>query len=270
MHSSQSCKAARAALSLVLFALSVPSLAHAAFSDVGQVNPEITRTDPSIVAWATGVADIQRGYQDYQQPALGYASFGSPTDALGPSGTPCSLGDGGSITLTFGQPIMNGPGADLVVFENGFAFSGGVYAEMGFVEVSSDGTNFARLPALCRRTAATGSFDPVNPADFYNLVGNYVGGTGIDLQDLVTDGDPLVTGGQVDLANIRFVRLVDVVGDITGPGGTNDYLGRPVSDPYPTPFTSSGMDVTGVGVIHPSSPTPTVSKSWGALKALYR
>ncbi|HNX51457.1 MAG TPA: hypothetical protein PKL08_14910, partial [Thermoanaerobaculaceae bacterium] len=234
------CKTARAALSLALLALALPTHARAAFNDVGQVNPEITRTDPSIVAWASGVAGIQRGYEDYQQPALGYASYGSPANVLGPSGTPCSLGDGGSITLTFDAPIVNGPGTDFVVFENGFAYNGGVYAEMGFVEVSSDGTHFARLPALCRRTVATGAFDVINPADYYNLGGNYVGGTGIDLQDLITDGDPLVTGGQVDLSNVTYVRLVDVVGDIVGPGRTFDYLGRPVSDPYPTPYASSG------------------------------
>jgi hypothetical protein len=189
---------------------------------------------------------------------------------LGPSGTPCSLGDGGSITLVFDQAITNGPGSDFVVFENGFAYSGGVFAEMGFVEVSSDGVTFARLPALCRKATATGSFDVVLPADYYNIAGNFVGGTGIDLEDLVTAGDPLVTGGQVDIAHISYVRLVDVVGDIIGPGATLDFLGRPVSDPYPTAFASSGMDLSGVGVINQAMPTPAASKSWGAVKALYR
>lgn len=270
MRTFQPHRAARAALSLALLALAIPSLAHAAFPDVGQVNPEIARSSPVIVAWATGVADIHRGPQDYQQPGLGLASFGNPTDVLGPAGTPCSLGDGGWITLTFGQPITNGPGADVVVFENGFAFDGLVYAECGFVEVSSDGTQFARLPAFCRRTVPTGSFDGINPADYYNLPGNYVGGTAIDLEDLVTAGNPLVAGGQVNLASITHVRLVDVVGDIQGPGGTADYAGRPISDPYPTPFASSGMDVTGVGVIHPSGTTKAAAASWGRLKALYR
>jgi hypothetical protein len=270
MRSLHLCKTARAAFSLALFAVTTPSLALAAFTDVGQVNPEIARTDPSIIAWSTAVTDIHRGYRDYQQPALGFASFGNPTDVLGSSGTACSLGDGGSITLTFAQPISNGPGADFVVFENGFAFNGGVYAEMGFVEVSSDGTHFARLPALCRNTAATGSFDAIHPADYYNVGGNYVGGTGIDLQDLVTDGDPLVLGGQVDINHIFYVRLVDVVGDVVGPGRTFDYFGRPVSDPYPTAFASSGMDVSGVGVIHQSPPTATLGKTWGTLKAQYR
>lgn len=260
--------AARAAL--LLATVAAPTLAHAAFPDVGQVNSEVARSSPTIVGWATGVADIHRGPQDYQQPELGLASFGNPTDVLGPSGTPCSLGDGGSITLTFALPITNAPGPDFVVFENGFALGGGVFAECGFVEVSSDGTNFARLPAFCRRTVPTGAFDAINPADYYNLPGNFVGGTAIDLEDLVAAGDPLVSGGQVNLSSITHVRLVDVVGDIQGPGGTLDYLGRHVSDPYPTAFASSGMDVTGIGVIHQDAPTKTMKASWGRIKSLYR
>ncbi len=270
MRSLLRCKTARAALSLALLALISPSLALAAFLDSGQVNPEIARTDRSIVAWATAVTDVQRGFRDYQQPVLGLASFGTPSDVLGPTGMPCSLGDGGSMTLTFAQPIIDGPGADFVVFENGFASNGGVYAEMGFVEVSSDGTHFARLPALCRNPLATGSFSAIHPADYYNLAGNYLDGTGIDLQDLVTDGDPSVVNGQVDINNITYIRLVDVVGDVVGPGRTFDFLGRVVSDPYPTAFASSGMDVTGIGVIHQSQPTPTQATSWGALKTRYR
>jgi hypothetical protein len=77
-----------------------------------------------------------------------------------------------------------------------------------------------------------------------------------------------VIGGKVNLASITHVRLVDVVGDIMGPGGTVDHLGRPVSDPYPTPFPSSGMDLTGVGVIYESGPTRTATMSWGRLKSL--
>ena len=254
-----------AALSLLLLA----TAAAAQFTDTGQVNNEYDRTDPALVAWASEVVELIRGPQDYQDPSLGDASYGAPTDLLGPAGTPVSLGDGGHVTLGFPVTIVDGPGDDLVVFENGFAWNG-VYMELGFVEVSSDGVNFARLPALCRRTTQPGPWDTSDPADFYNLAGNFVGGTGIDLHDLVLAGDPLVADGTVDLAAIRYVRLVDVVGDIDGPGATFDWLGRPVADPYPTPGETCGMDPTGVAVLHAGAAVADDDVTWSDVKRLFR
>jgi len=250
------------------------SPALAAFTDTGQVNPEIQRGDPGIVAWATGAASFDRGPKDYQFPEQGDVSFGQPTDMLGSAGTAFSLGDGGWITVTFDAPVINGPGADLAVFENGFAFGGGIFMELGFVEVSSDGIHFARLPALARKTQATPSFGGSNPSDFYNLGGNYAGGTGIDLEDLVTAEDPLVVSGVVDLTAITHVRIVDVIGDYTGPGRTYDYLSRVVSDPYPTAYASGGMDLTGIAVLHQAVRTsvamPSQRTSWGTVKHALR
>lgn len=122
--------------------------------------------------------------------------------------------------------------------------------EIGFVEVSTDGVAFSRLPAFCRRTTQPAAFEASDPDDFYNLAGNGLGGTGIDLADLAAAGDPLVASGDVNPLDIRYVRVRDVVGDIAGPGGTVDHLGRPVADPYPTPFPVGGMDVSGVAVLH--------------------
>jgi len=254
-----------AALSVLLLAAG----ATAQFADSGQVNNEYDRADPALVAWADQVVELVRGPQDYQDPSLGDASYGSPADLLGPAGTPVSLGDGGHVTVSFPVAIVDGPGDDLVVFENGFAWNG-VYMELGYVEVSSDGVNFARLPALCRRTTQPGPWDTSDPADFYNLAGNYVGGTGIDLHDLVLAGDPLVADGTVDLQHILYVRLVDVVGDISGPGATFDFLGRPVADPYPTPGESCGMDPTGVAVINAGAIIANEDVSWSEVKSLFR
>ncbi len=250
---------------IITLLLSGPVLAQ--FTDTGQVNNEYDRADPALVAWATHVVEAVRGPQDYQQPELGLASYGAETDVLGPAGTPFSLGDGGWITLGFAEPIQNGPGDDFAVFENGFAWNG-VYMELGFVEVSSNGVDFARLPALCRQTQVIGPWDTSDPALFYNLAGNFVGGTGFDLQDLVTAGDPLVISGTVDLDAINFVRVVDVIGDIAG-NATQDYLGRPVADPYPTASESGGMDITGVAVIN-TSVVADEAVSWGEVKSLFR
>lgn len=157
-----------------------------------------------------------------------------PTNALGgPRGAGlssgsldvCTLGVGGSLTLGFDVVIADGPGADLVLFENGFV-AGGVYSEVAYVEVSTNGVDFARFPSryagpssgLPGFTApwgtygglvgavpvltnvATNTIDPFDPT-----VG---GGDGFDLATLATD--PLVVGGLLDLANVNYVRIVDV------------------------------------------------------------
>ncbi len=265
----QACRTLPVAMALSVSLLAV-SQAHAGFPDTGQQNLEVDRSDGSIIAWASGVAGFDRGPVDYQNPGLGDASFGTDTDPLGSSGTPFSLGDGGWITFTFDAPILNGAGADFVVFENAFEFGGLVFMELGFVEVSSDGALFSRMPALSRKAAPTGPFDGSDPADFYNLAGNFVGGTAFDLEDLITAGDPNVVGGQVDLTAITHIRVVDGVGDIVGPGATTDCLNRPVSDAYPTAFASGGFDATGVGVIHSVPSTSTESVSWGDVKSIFR
>ncbi|PID81011.1 cell surface protein [bacterium DOLZORAL124_64_63] len=254
---------------LLIIALLLPVTAFGQFADNGQVNNEYDRADPALSFWASEVVDSERGYQDYQQPELGYASVGTETDMLGPDGSYFCLGDHGHITVTFEQTIMNGPGDDLVVFENGFAYNGGVFMELGFVEVSSNGVDFSRLPALCRRDTQPGGFDVSDPALFYNLAGNFLGGTGFDLEDLIIAGDANVQSGLVDLNAISHVRVVDVVGDISGPGATFDFLGRPVADPYPTPFASSGMDITGVAGIH-GGVVATQVRTLDSIKSLYR
>jgi len=70
-------------------------------------------------------------------------------------------------------------------------------------------------------------------------------GTGFDLADLA--GDPLVAQGKLDLAHVYYVRLVDVIGN----GSTFDSSGRPIYDPYPTPYASGGHDVDAVGAPEP-------------------
>jgi len=258
---------ALAGLALCAIAMAA-SPAAAQLPDTGQVNAAYDRGDPQLVVWAAEVVDLDRGPIDYQDPGAPPASFGEPGDMLGPDGSPVSLGDHGSLTIRFGEPVANGPGDDLVVFENGFAVGDLVFAELAFVEVSSDGVVFARMPAFCRRTEPTGTWDVVDPADYYNLAGNHAGGTGLDLEDLVLAGHPDVVSGAVDLDAILYVRLVDVIGDVA-PTGTVDHLGRPVSDPYPTATESCGFDATGVAAIHRQSVT-VQAHTLSAVKRLFR
>jgi hypothetical protein len=194
------------------------------------------------------------------------------------------LGNGGSITLGFDDSdpsshryIVDGPGPDFLVAENPFDQAGNPhrsFAELMFVEVSSDGTNFQRFQnfsATPGPIAATGVLDPDNLAGFagvnpvYADVGDATTpGNGIDPFDVaVAGGDvfdlhslsnlPLVQSDVVDLQHIRYLRLIDVIGN----GSTLDSFGRPIYDP--TGAIIGGADVDAVTVINGAhAPEPSV------------
>ena len=207
----------------------------------------------AFVAWATGVV-VEHGPMNITNPSAGVTGSGFPDEnALGfPGGTMdvVCLGDGGMATLTFDSPIYNGPGPDFAVFENAIenaAQPGAYFLELGFVEVSSDGENFFRFPAISNIPTDTqvGSFDCVDPSLIHNLAGKYVAmyGTPFDLDEVADD--PLL-----DKNRITHVRVVDVVGNIDPEYATYDSEGHIVNDPWPTPFNSSGFDLDAVGVIY--------------------
>ena len=198
----------------------------------------------AFVGWATACV-VQRGPQDISAPGLGLASVGVQANVVGmPNGNVLSLGDGGSATLTFAQPISNGPGWDFAVFENGF---NDTYLELAFVEVSSNGIDYVRFPATSntQTEAQIDGFGAVDATLIDNFAGKYRAqfGTPFDLEELA--GDPTI-----DVSAVTHVRLIDVVGCIQAVYATYDHLGRVVNDPWSTPFASSGFDLDGVGVIH--------------------
>lgn len=202
--------------------------------------------------WADEVVAIARGPLDVALPALGLASFGDPALVLGPSVSNSfdvvSLGDGGVVTVAFAEGIGNGPGPDVAVFENGFFTIGGLFAELAFVEVSSNGVDFARFASASLQSDPVSSFDPIDPSDYDGLAGRHpIGlGTGFDLASLAAH--PLVAQGRLDLTNVALVRIIDVVGD----GSTADALARPIYDTYPTAFAAGGFDLEAIGVVHPA------------------
>jgi hypothetical protein len=222
-----------------------------------------------MVAWATSVAEWERGPLDIAHPNDGDASFGEPGFALGPAASNdefdvFSLGDGGHITLSFAGRIGNGPGDDFAVFENGFFAPGGFFGEFAFVEVSSNGVDFARFPSTCLQATPVAGGGVIDPTDYHNLGGKHPlnQGTGFDLADLAQH--PLVTGGQLDLARVAYVRLVDVIGD----SSTLDSGNRPVYDPYPTAFASGGFDADAVGVLHLPEPDRVALLAAGTLAVI--
>ena len=209
----------------------------------------ISASSSLLVGWATQCT-IYRGFMDIANPALGYASSGDSSMAIGPADHGVvSLGDSGVAVLTFLHPIYNGEGPDFAVFENGFINASNdsqAFLELAFVEVSSDGLNYFRFPAasLTSDNVQIGNPDYLCANNLNNLAGKYVAmyGTPFDLEELA--GTP-----GLDVNNVTHVRLIDVVGSISG-HSSRDSVGRIINDPYPTAFPSCGFDLDAVGLLN--------------------
>ncbi len=211
---------------------------------------------PAVQEWADQVDSLTRGPVDIQNPTGALATFGTASQALGQSnalqssGNVVSLGDGGSIVLSFAQPIGNGPGPDLSVFENGFASgSGGLgFLELGFVSVSSDGTDFFTFPSvsLTQTTTQVGGFGTLDPTNIYDLAGKTFAGVGTDFDLSELAGvSPLL-----NVNDVQYVKVTDVIGDINPLYASHDSLGNIINDPYSTPFPSGGFDLDAVAVLN--------------------
>lgn len=214
------------------------------------ISDGITYNDPAILGWATGCSGWRPSY----------ATFGEWSDAVGAApgvtNDVISLGDGGYAILSFDIQISDGPGPDLAVFENAFVVGSDVFAELGFVEVSSDGINFVRFGSHSLTAGEVGAFGVIDPTNVNNLAGKHVNnggtwlGTPFDLADLADEA--AVQSGLVDLSDITHVKIIDVVGD----GSTFDSYGNPIYDPYPTDFASGGLDLDAVAILN-TTPEPT-------------
>jgi len=231
-------------LILLQFKLAAQSFAPAA----GLPGSTAIHKDSSVfVMWADRV-EVIRGFRDVSEEFQGYASFGVPENALGiaegDGTTIVSLGDSGIATLTFPGVIINGPGPDFAIFENGFTDN---YMELGHVEVSSNGVNFYRFPSVSETPidVQITNFTFSDCRYVHNLAGKYRQGFGtpFDLEDLTH----IVN---LDINHITHVRIIDVVGSINPLYATYDGLGNIINDPFSTPWESSGFDLDAVGVIH--------------------
>lgn len=210
--------------------------------------------DPAIIGWATGCT-VERGFQNMLNRDL-RVTYGNDEDAVGAATTSTtehvvSLGDGGSAVLTFEKPIQNKPGYDFAVFENSFSDT---FLELAFVEVSSDGENFVRFPAVSNTQVDTQATDrtPIDATKLHNLAGKYrVGyGTPFDLEELADNK-------LVDINNITHVRIIDVIGAIDTKYATFDSRGHIVNDPFPTDSYSAGFDLSGICVLDGWTPGQT-------------
>lgn len=163
--------------------------------------------------------------------AAGFGQEGFPRVVLGPpqgegdsagSLDVLTLGRQGVIVLEFTDlAVVDGPGVDLLVFENPF----GRYTETGVVAVSDDGVTWHEFP--CEATNRAAGFPGcagVRPV--YSRPDNGISAT-----------DPAVSGGDgfdlgaLGVSRARFVRIRD-----SGANAYNDVTG--------------GFDLDAVSVVH--------------------
>ncbi len=152
--------------------------------------PEGTTDD----RWADCVEGFDPGAEaDFGHDALPAIVLGPPVvNEAGGSLDVVSLGCGGSITLAFDPPgIIDGPGADLVVYENAFPTGETTFAEPARVLVSSDGEDWRPFDCALSADAAW------PPHGCAGVTPSSDGGDRFDLAD-------------VSLDHARYVRLVDV------------------------------------------------------------
>jgi hypothetical protein len=205
------------------------------------------------IAFVNWVSDckVNRGFQDVSNISLGRASVGDSSLALGlaQSNGVVSLGDGGFAICQFPYPIKDELGNDFAVFENSFD---GLFLELAFVEVSSDGLHFFRFPShsLTDTAVQVGPFNYLDATKLNNLAGKYINGYGtpFDLSDLPNNV-------LLNKNNITHVKIIDCVGSLNKEFASIDSYGNKINDPWPTPFFNSGFDLDAIGVIHQNSIT---------------
>ena len=233
-------------LSTLLFCVTAITAVAQFAPPAGQMGSTALHKDSSIfVAWASS-GTVQRGLKDISNPSLGTVNYGSGTaitgkaDAVGVA----SLGDGGSAIARFLTPIVNGPGWDFAVFENAFVDT---FLELAYVEVSSDGVNFYRFPAVSNTqdSIQVGSFGGLDATKINNLAGKYTvnHGTPFDLEELKD-----ITG--LDVNNVTHVKVIDIVGCIMDSFARYDKNNHKINDPWRTDFTTGGFDLDAIGVIN--------------------
>ncbi|MGB1294040.1 MAG: T9SS C-terminal target domain-containing protein [Flavobacteriales bacterium] len=207
----------------------------------------VFKSDARVDYWLADSVKIERGLIDASDPSLGQVTYGDDHFALGQSDPQVvSLGDGGQATYVLSNPISDIEGFDFAVFENAFDNH---FLELAFVEVSTDGETFVRFvnQSNTDTDTQTGGFAATDTRNVNNLAGKYRAqyGTPFDLNELE---DSL----SIDINNINYIRIIDVVGSIDPAYGTKDSYGNFINDPWPTPFNSSGFDLDAVAVLKPS------------------
>lgn len=167
--------------------------------------------------------------------------YGPPVGAGAAAGSldVVSLGNKGEIILGFGaNGIVDGPGADFIVFENAFYVGGDptkvIAADLAEVSVSDDGSTWTAFPCAPGPSPPYGECAGWRPV--YAAPGNGI--SPVDPQH--AGGDPYDLE-ELGLASARFVRIRD--------------LGLTVcpTDPASKP-TNNGFDLDAIAIVNAKVP----------------
>lgn len=192
----------------------------------------VSNGDESILRWADRVELYVAG-ETASDPFRDPAAALGPAEGISNDGI-VTLGQGGELEVSFSTAFENGEGAEFAIYENAFCDT---FLELAFVEVSSDGLHFVRFPSQSL-SVPLDVVSGISATNVDGLAGKYVVGFGtpFDLQDLPES--PLL-----DLENVRFVRLVDVVSGIAV-----DSLERIIFDSF-FPGNNLGFECDGVAAL---------------------
>jgi hypothetical protein len=141
---------------------------------------------PGSGCYATGVVSFNQGLtalgtavnaeRSISTNALG-APNGQNPSVYAPVQNFVSLGLGGSIVIEFADPIANGPGADIIIWES----SASVNNERGSIEVSQDGLGYVPVATI----------NQGGQVDFADVFSDYI------RYVRITDVTPVSGGGQI-------------------------------------------------------------------------
>lgn len=188
--------------------------------------------------WADGLAAyIPGAFAGYGVDRLPGVVLGRPRGrgALRGGVHTLSLGNGGSVTLSFRDNVLfDGPGDDLIVFENAFFVGdegGAIFEELAWVEVSTDGRDWVRFGYDPVTREGLAGREPVysSPRNDIDPLSPEAGGDRFDL-------------AQTGLSFVRFVRIIDVDGAIFDPG---DVV---------APGSKGGFDLDAIAAINSTPP----------------
>jgi hypothetical protein len=213
-------------------------------------NPSPTNTIPIIVLPDGGTKEIDpdAGVNEVVPPyatkvvsfspgkCAGFGASKMPKIVLGPpvggghdqgSTDVVALGTGGEIVLSFEPNVLvDGPGVDLLVFENAFYAAGAdePFAEPGEVSVSEDGETWHTFPCTATQSpwGACAGWHWVSKEDSLSLDPAKVGGDPFDLAD-------------IGITRAKFVRIVD----------KGNQACNPVSNPK-----TNGFDLDAIAAVH--------------------
>ncbi|MEE4115018.1 MAG: T9SS type A sorting domain-containing protein [Marinilabiliaceae bacterium] len=227
----------------VLIALAASAAAGQGSLQLKAVNSAIHADSSIIISWANTIR-VLPGFMDISARESGRVDISDSSLALGHADNrTISLGDSGIAVVGFPLPLMNTAGPDFAVFENSFD---GKFLELAQVEVSTDSSRWVKFysVSLTDTLSQLGTFGTIDTGNIKNLAGKFRSfyGTGFDLEELKDSSG-------IDIMNINYIRLTDVIGRIDHPFPVRSSDGRIINDPWPTPFATSGFDLDAVAVL---------------------